>query len=97
MRLWTVHPKFLDAKGLVALWREGLLAQKVLAGGTKGYRYHPQLTRFRGQPNPAAALAAYLRTVYEEATRRGCQFDRSKIGTRRDLRRIPETKGELLY
>jgi len=25
MRLWTLHPKYLDARGLVALWREGLL------------------------------------------------------------------------
>jgi pyrimidine dimer DNA glycosylase len=97
MRLWTVHPKYLDAKGLVALWREGLLAQKVLAGGTKGYRRHPQLTRFRAQPNPAAAMAAYLQTVYEEATRRGYRFDHSKIDKRREPRRIAETKGQLMY
>ena len=30
MRLWTLHPKYLDAKGLVAAWREALLAQAVL-------------------------------------------------------------------
>jgi Pyrimidine dimer DNA glycosylase len=54
MRLWTVHPKYLDAKGLVALWREGLLAQKVLRGATKGYKHHPQLIRFRAQRNPVS-------------------------------------------
>jgi hypothetical protein len=27
MRLWSLHPKYLDAKGLVAVWR--LLAKKV--------------------------------------------------------------------
>ena len=97
MRLWTVHPKFLDAKGLVALWREGLLAQKVLTGGTKGYRHHPQLTRFQARPDPAAALAAYLQIVCEEATRRGYQFNRSKIGQRSDHSRIPETIGQLRY
>ena len=36
MRLWSLHPRYLDAKGLVALWREGLLAQAVLKGQTKG-------------------------------------------------------------
>ena len=47
MRLWSVHPKYLDSKGLVALWREALLAKQVLEGGTKGYRNHPQLDRFK--------------------------------------------------
>ncbi|HEU5178767.1 MAG TPA: pyrimidine dimer DNA glycosylase/endonuclease V, partial [Burkholderiales bacterium] len=32
MRLWSLHPKYLDARGLVALWREALLAQAVLRG-----------------------------------------------------------------
>jgi hypothetical protein len=27
MRIWTVHPRYLDPKGLVAAWREALLAQ----------------------------------------------------------------------
>ena len=41
MRLWTLHPQYLDPRGLVALWREALLAQKVLLGRTRGYRAHP--------------------------------------------------------
>lgn len=80
MRLWSLHPRYLDAKGLVALWREGLLAQKVLAGATKGYRHHPQLSRFRGQPDAQGAIAAYLREVQREAERRGYRFDAAKIG-----------------
>ena len=79
MRLWTVHPRYLDAKGLVAAWREALLAQKVLAGGTKGYRYHPQLIRFQVQRDPRAALAAFLTGLAEEAQRRGYRFDAGKI------------------
>ena len=63
MRLWSLHPGYLDCKGLVALWREGLLAQKVLLGATKGYRNHPQLDRFKLQTDPIAAIAAYLREV----------------------------------
>lgn len=43
MRLWTLHPKYLDPKGLVALWRETLLAQRVLAGRTRGYRFDESL------------------------------------------------------
>src|SRR6185295_6257030 len=97
MRLWTLHPKHLDAKGLVALWREALLAQKVLRGATKGYRHHPQLRRFSATPDPPAALAAYLTAVHEEATRRGYHFDASKIGSRLSRRMIPETLGQLLY
>jgi hypothetical protein len=97
MRLWTIHPKYLDAKGLVALWREALLAQKVLQGRTKGYRHHPQLIRFQKQPNPAAALAGYLQGVHAEATRRGYKFDGSKIGKPRHNGQMSETLGQLLY
>lgn len=50
MRLWSVHPRHLDRQGLVACWREALLAQKVLTGTTSGYRHHPQLVRFRRAP-----------------------------------------------
>jgi len=97
VRLWTVHPRYLDARGLVALWREGLLAQKVIAGGTVGYRHHPQLFRFRALPVPAAAIAAYLAGVAEEAFSRGYAFDASKIGGRRRRASIDETDGQLLY
>ena len=97
MRLWTVHPKYLDAKGLVALWREGLLAQKVLRGLTRGYRHHPQLDRFRAQRRPVAAVASYLRSVHAEATRRGYVFDGSKIARTPRTEPIRETRAQLLY
>jgi hypothetical protein len=97
MRLWTVHPKYLDARGLVALWREALLAQKALRGRTVGYRFHPQLSRFRAQVDPNASIAAYLQIVYEEAAARGYRFDSRKIGRRRGSTVIVETRGQLLY
>jgi hypothetical protein len=97
MRLWTLHPKYLDARGLVALWREALLAQKVLRGAARGYKHHPQLRRFSGQSNPPAALASYLAAVHEEAVRRGYKFDASKIGVRRIRGKLRETRGQLLY
>lgn len=97
MRLWTLHPKYLDAQGLVALWREALLAQQVLRGRTRGYRHHPQLARFKAQPDPVASIAAYLRAVQEEATRRGYRFTASKIARRHGARVIVETRGQLLH
>lgn len=97
MRLWTLHPKYLDAKGLVALWREGLLAQKVLRGATRGYRHHPQLTRFRGHPQPLAAIGSYLNVVLEEAGQRGYNFDGTKIPKKSKARVLKETRGQLLH
>jgi hypothetical protein len=97
MRLWTLHPKYLDARGLVALWREALLAQKVLLGATRGYRQHPQLRRFSRLTNPPAALAGYLAAVQAEAVRRGYTFDASKIGVKRFRGKLKETRGQLLY
>lgn len=95
MRLWTVHPQYLDAKGLVALWREALLAQKVLQGGTRGYRHHPQLRRFLATPRPAPALARYLIAIHAESVRRGYHFDATKIGRKRFRGSISETRGQL--
>lgn len=97
MRLWTIHPRYLDAQGLVALWREALLAQKVIAGETRGYTRHPQLTRFRQHPEPLQAISAYLRDVAGEAARRGYQFDETKIRASPGLVQLAETRGQLLY
>ncbi|MBS7620755.1 hypothetical protein KEJ32_01310 [Candidatus Bathyarchaeota archaeon] len=79
MRLWLIHPKYLDCKGLVAVWREGLLAKKVLEGKTMGYRNHPQLIIFKEYDKPVDLINAYLFHVYLEAKRRGYSFDFSKI------------------
>jgi hypothetical protein len=87
----------LDAKGLVAAWREALLAQKVLAGTTRGYTHHPQLARFRSSRRPDQAIAAFLTGIAEEAQRRGYHFDASKIASRKLGGQIDETSGQLLY
>jgi hypothetical protein len=97
MRLWTLHPRYLDPQGLVALWREALLAQAVLRGRTRGYRRHPQIERFRAHPTPRSAINAYLAEVHAEATRRGYAFDRSKIGPVRTVARIPVTTGQVMH
>lgn len=97
MRLWSLHPEYLDRAGLVALWREGLLAQAVLRGETRGYRHHPQLERFREQRDPVRAIAAYLHRVADEADARGYSFDRAKLPRIRGQVRIDVTRGQLLF
>jgi len=95
MRLWSLHPQYLDPQGLVALWRETLLAREVLRGHTRGYRQHPQLWRFRSCASPRAAVNRYLSIVYAEARLRGYRFDRSKLGRDDPAPVIPVTDGQL--
>lgn len=97
MRIWSLHPQLLDSKGLVALWRETLLAQKVLRGETRGYRQHPQLLRFKQQDDPLVAIATYLHAVQREATRRGYAFDASKILAPDASLKMEVSDGQLVY
>ena len=97
MRLWSLHPRYLDPQGLVALWREALLAQAVLGGNTRGYRSHPQLERFRSQSAPRSAISAYLQGIHAEAVARGYSFDRSKIGRVRIQAPLLVTVGQVQH
>ena len=97
MRLWSLHPSCLDAKGLVAAWREALLARAVLRGDTVGYRQHPQLIRFASRPAPLSAINAYLRGLHDESLVRGYRFDPGKIGPVRKRSRVPVTRGQLRF
>lgn len=98
MRIWSLHPGHLDAKGLVACWRETLLAQKVLRGLTEGYRNHPQLSRFRAVDDPVRAVATYLHGIADEADRRGYRFDRTRIVAAVDpTLSIPVTDGQVAH
>jgi hypothetical protein len=99
MRLWSLHPRYLDVQGLLAVWREGLLAQKVLRGKTKGYRHHPQLLRFQAKENPVDFIGAFLSEVFREAERRGYAFDRRRIVRfiPKVSKRISVTRGQLKW
>ncbi|NJC87246.1 MAG: hypothetical protein FIB02_01750 [Desulfuromonas sp.] len=97
MRLWSLHPRLLDRQGLLAVWREGLLAQKVLAGETRGYHHHPQLRRFRRQADPLTAIGAYLAAIAEEAERRRYRFATPKILRPVPAPAIPVTAGQVAY
>ena len=99
MRLWTISFKYLDAKGLVALWREALLAKNVLAGLTKGYKNHPQLDRFYAHESAQSAINAYLAEIYAQACARGYKFDTGKVGEfdERNLAKISVSRGQIEY
>jgi hypothetical protein len=95
MRLWSLHPRYLDAQGLVAVWREALLARAVLRGQTRGYRHPPQLDRFCAHPSPRPAISTYLGALHAEAASRGYSFDAAKIGPSRCRDRMPVTAGQV--
>lgn len=95
MRLWSIHPKYLDAQGIVALWRETLLAQAVLRNETKGYRNHPQLERFKNCSAPLSAISGYLTCIHKESELRGYSFDKTKIKSARKPVSIKVTSGQM--
>lgn len=97
MRIWSIHPSFLDSKGLVALWRETLLAKHVLEGKTKSYRNHPQLDRFKLVEQPLEAINFYLQEVHLEAQHRNFNFDDQKFEKGLNPIKIQVTEGQLEY
>lgn len=108
MRLWTLHPKYLDTKGLVALWREGLGAQRNILGLcgkmplAKGYNNHPQLKRFMKSEDPIRSIGFYLSRVYAEACERGFSFNSKLIHCSQfvdctKVQSIKVTSGQVLY
>lgn len=97
MRIWSLHPQYLDTKGLVALWRETLLAKHVLEGKTKGYRMHPQLLRFKHSSRMLDAVNFYLQMVFEEASKRGYSFGKEKFTEIANPPKIPVTSGQMAY
>jgi len=97
MRIWSIHPTYLDTKGLVALWRETLLAKNVLEGNTVGYRNHPQLERFKNSPNPIDSINQYLSIVYEEAFKRNFKFNERKFSTPIVTLFLTVSEGQIAY
>ncbi|HVU83086.1 MAG TPA: pyrimidine dimer DNA glycosylase/endonuclease V [Rhodanobacteraceae bacterium] len=97
MRLWSLHPRYLDSKGLTAAWREALLARAVMAGQTRGYRAHPQLIRFERCAAPLLTIESYLHGLLAEAQARGFEFDAGKVSGMRTHRRLTVTRGQLAF
>lgn len=97
MRIWSLHPKYLDSKGLVALWRETLLARHVLQGKTVGYRNHPQLIRFRSRENPVQLIDQYLSVVYDVACAKGYSFDKTKFDRNFPVSQLTVTEAQIEF
>ena len=97
MRIWSIHPKYLDTKGLVALWRETLLAKNVLENKTRGYKNHSQLERFKNLPSPLDAINYYLSKVFDEARSRNFSFDKEKINWNFTIKLMTVTQGQIEY
>jgi len=97
MRIWSIHPKYLDAKGLVAVWREALLAKHVLEGKTKGYNNHPQLKRFKAAKNPVDTINQYLSDIFIEASNKNYNFNKQKIDWKFKKSELTVTIGQLNY
>jgi len=97
MRLWSLHPRYLDGKGLVALWREALLVKKVLENKTKGYKNHPQLNRFKASAKPIDAINYYLKLVWLEAKKRNYNFAKIKFKEIIDVEKIVVTDGQINF
>jgi hypothetical protein len=95
MRIWSIHPGYLDSKGLTALWREALLAKRVLEGKTTGYKNHPQLERFKMSKKPVNSINQYLQEVFHEARRRKFNFDGEKINWKLKGSAIKVTEGQV--
>ena len=97
MRIWSIHPKYLDRQGLLAVWRETLLAKKVLENKTKGYKNHPQLIRFKNSKSPEKSIDAYLKGIWFEAKERGYSFNEEKFKKSNEKIFLEVTKGQVEY
>ena len=97
MRIWSIHPKYLDNKGLVALWRESLLAKNVLDNRTQGYKNHPQLKRFKESKDPLACIHFYLSEIYNESTKRNYSFNKNLFSKEFKNPNLKITEGQLRF
>ncbi len=111
MRLWSIHPQYLDRQGLIACWREGLGAVKALEawcrGKACGYQNHPQLLRFKEAVRPVELLVVYMQEIRLEGVARGYKLDeerlylalgREETVTVADISpQIPVTAGQITY
>jgi len=97
MRLWSIHPKYLDVMGLSGLWRESLLAKKVLKGETSKYKNHPQLNRFKYLKDSIPAINTYILHVYRESCARNYCFNKNFVEKPLRKHKITITQGQIDY
>lgn len=79
MSLWSVHPRYLDNKGLISAWNRGLQLQKQLSTEPARNTGNSQLIMFSRQEKPLHAIGSYLSFIASEGCRRGYKFTHEKI------------------
>lgn len=104
-RLWSLHPGYLDQKGLGACWKEAKGAQTSLMNPDAGGQQHSALIRFRAHHDPVGAIGAYMRSLWVEAAlRRNYRYNYKLIAQPNPPSEVyetnfamPVTKGQVQY
>jgi hypothetical protein len=97
MRLWSIHPKYLDASRLNAQWREALLCKACLEDKTVGYLNHPQYLRVKNHPHPHDFINKFLYSIWEEGFNRGYKYDDTKFAICLDFEPMEVTEDQIEY
>ena len=71
--------------------------KECFGNNTKGHKNHLQLSRFKAVEKPFEAINQYLAEIWEEASRRGYNFDRNKIDYDFQKIEIDVTTGQMDY
>lgn len=99
MRIWSLHPKYLDKKELIDSWNDGLRTIGILTRNHQGSIFRPELSRFRSQSEPIIAVEKYLLSIANEAKRRGYMVDIRKLPSIPVVvsHKIPVSSGQIEY
>lgn len=92
MRLWTIHPKYLDGKRLTSQWKEGIqmmhiwkeIGENPEPAKRLGYVSHPQVRRLSNLLVADSGLISlllhqHLTAVHEESVQRSYSFNKKLI------------------
>ena len=96
-RIWSLHPKYLDGIEIFFLWRNCIMAKKILDGTEKVNRKFPHLARFESSSNPIGAINIYLSEVYKIASTHGKNFKLDKFDDSFKDISLNVTKGQMEY
>jgi hypothetical protein len=98
MRIWSIHPKYLDSKELLNLWNETIQAKNEFLTKFSGHFSNKQLERFLDLKNPLEAINSYMSSIYREAVKRDFSVDDSFMDWDfDDSIQIPVTAGQISH
>ena len=98
MRIWSLHPQYLDQKGLGGQWEEGIIAQNTLFFQEGKYLNYPVLHRVKAHQEPVAWIGMYLNEILKEANvNRGYNYNDQLIKQLKPTLPMPVTRGQLYY